>query len=162
MFRTNATILFVLHAGWIADMTGSYKPAFFTAGAFTTAGACLLFLLPLLLPPEVEKEWKQRTNSVRLRVDLSNLISICKIGKRNSEYGNRYEETVKMMVDRRTNSENSSRTGDNDTEVSYGSEKSDIGTEVAYFSEAIVATKVGSKANFLSIYNSLPVQETDV
>ena len=117
-------------------MTGSYKPSFFTAGAFTTAGACLLFLVPLLLPPEVEKEWTQRTNSVRQRVDPSNLISMSKIGKRNSEFGNRYEETVKMMVDRKGTSKNSSRTGDIDTELTCSTEKrGDIDTKVTYSTE---------------------------
>ena len=82
------------------------------------------------------KKWTQRTNSVRERVDPSNLISMCKIGKRNSEYGNRYEETVKMMVDRKGTSKNSCRTGDIDTELTCSTEKrGDIDTKVTYSTE---------------------------
>ena len=32
------------------------------AGAFTTLAVCLLFLVPLLLPPEVQEEWRERSH----------------------------------------------------------------------------------------------------
>lgn len=41
------------------------------AGAFTTLGVCLLFLVPFLLPPEVVEEWGMRTNGFRMRIQSS-------------------------------------------------------------------------------------------
>lgn len=55
-------------AGWMYPITQSYEPAFYMAGAFTTLGACLLFLVPFLLPLEVHEEWCTRTNGFRQRI----------------------------------------------------------------------------------------------
>lgn len=53
------------------EINKTYNPAFFMAGAFTTLGVCLLFLVPFLLPPEVEKEWISRSKGCRVRLDSS-------------------------------------------------------------------------------------------
>lgn len=52
-------------------ITKNYEPAFYMAGAFTTLGVCLLFLVPFLLPPEVVEEWRMRTNGFRMRIQSS-------------------------------------------------------------------------------------------
>lgn len=52
-------------------ITESYDPAFYMAGAFTTLGVCLLFLVPFLLPLEIREEWRMRSNGFRLRVQSS-------------------------------------------------------------------------------------------
>lgn len=61
-------------AGWMYEINQSYNPAFFMAGAFTTAGVCLLFLVPFLLPPEVQEEWAKRSTKYHTRLDLSNSV----------------------------------------------------------------------------------------
>ncbi|KAL9978474.1 hypothetical protein ACROYT_G015994 [Oculina patagonica] len=58
-------------AGWMYAITKNYEPAFYMAGAFTTVGVCLLFLIPFLLPPEVVEEWRMRTNGFRMRIQSS-------------------------------------------------------------------------------------------
>ena len=46
----------------------NYEPAFYMAGAFTTLGVCLLFLVPFLLPLKVHEEWRMRSNGFRQRI----------------------------------------------------------------------------------------------
>ena len=50
-------------------IVGSYVPAFFMAGAFTTLGVCLLFVVPILLPKEIQEQWEMR--STRQEIKLS-------------------------------------------------------------------------------------------
>lgn len=57
--------------GWMYELNQSYNPAFFMAGAFTTLGVCLLFLVPILLPPEVKEEWINRKNGYLTRLETS-------------------------------------------------------------------------------------------
>lgn len=65
------TRFFFCSTGWMYAITKNYEPAFYMAGAFTTLGVCLLFLVPFLLPPEVVEEWCMRTNGFRMRVQSS-------------------------------------------------------------------------------------------
>jgi len=58
-------------AGWMYPITKNYEPAFYMAGAFTTLGVCLLFLIPFLLPLEVREEWRMRKNGFRMRIQSS-------------------------------------------------------------------------------------------
>ena len=43
------------------DVSKTYEPAFYMAGACTILSVCLLFLVPFLLPPEVIAEWSERS-----------------------------------------------------------------------------------------------------
>lgn len=58
-------------ASWMYAISKSYEPAFYMAGAFTTLGVCLLFLVPFLLPPEVEEELRSRAYGFRQRIQSS-------------------------------------------------------------------------------------------
>ena len=49
----------------------SYVPAFYMSGAFTTLGVCLLFLIPILLPPEIAQEWRMRRKGDRVQIPSS-------------------------------------------------------------------------------------------
>jgi len=54
-------------------LTGTYIPAFFMAGGFTTIGVCLLFLVPILLPAEIAQQWNKR--SMRQEIKLPSDVS---------------------------------------------------------------------------------------
>ena len=52
-------------------LTQTYEPAFYMAGAFTVLGACLLFLVPLLVTSEVDYEWRICSESSPKRISSS-------------------------------------------------------------------------------------------
>ena len=54
--------------GWMYDLTQSYEPAFYMAGACTFLAVCLLFLIPFLLPPEVMEKWYERSKGFQSRM----------------------------------------------------------------------------------------------
>lgn len=58
-------------AGWMYPILQSYVPAFYMSGAFTTLGVCLLFLIPILLPPEIAQEWRMRRKGYRVQIPSS-------------------------------------------------------------------------------------------
>lgn len=89
-------------------ITENYEPAFYMAGAFTTLGVCLLFLVPFLLPPEVREEWRMRTNGYRMRIQSSSSSeatkswtldsgSFCSESERELEDYERKDLTVSMV-----------------------------------------------------------------
>ena len=83
------------------DILQSYVPAFFMAGALTIFALCLLFLVPFLLPPEVNDEWCGRREEFRISVPSSKLskqddeLKVCEERKdlnaflSNNDQGNR-------------------------------------------------------------------------
>jgi len=83
-------------AGWMYEFTKSYEPAFYMAGAFTTLGVCLLFLVPFLLPPEVREEWRMRSNGFRMRIQSSTSSEATKSWTLDS--GSFYSESEKDSV----------------------------------------------------------------
>lgn len=67
------------------------------AGAFTTLGVCLLFLVPVLLPPEVEEEWRTRSNGFRMRIQSSASSEATKSWTLDS--GSFYSESERELED---------------------------------------------------------------
>lgn len=51
-------------AGVIYDLSQSYQIAFYVAGACSTVGTCLLFLVPVLMPPELCNNNRGRAETV--------------------------------------------------------------------------------------------------
>ena len=67
------------------------------AGAFTTTGVCLLFLVPFLLPAEVEEEWIRRSNGIHTRLDSSASGISSEPGTKSSYAGSDTESNVKEL-----------------------------------------------------------------
>lgn len=95
-------------AGWMYPITQNYEPAFYMSGAFTTLGVCLLFLIPFLLPLEVQEEWRVRTKGFRMRIQSSSSSeatkswtldsgSICSESERELEYYDKKDFTVSIV-----------------------------------------------------------------
>jgi len=78
------------------EFTKNYEPAFYMAGAFTTLGVCLLFLVPFLLPPEVREEWRMHSNGFRMRIQSSTSSEATKSWTLDS--GSFYSESEKESV----------------------------------------------------------------
>ena len=78
------------------DITQTYEPAFYMAGAFTTLAVCLLFLVPWLLPAEVKEEWRARSTGYRTRTRSTDSTVSSKISddsplaSKSSNLGNEY------------------------------------------------------------------------
>ena len=55
---------FFTYTGVIYDLSQSYQIAFYVAGACSTVGTCLLFLVPVLMPPELCNNNRGRAETV--------------------------------------------------------------------------------------------------
>lgn len=95
-------------AGWMYPVAQNYEPAFYMAGAFTTLGVCLLFLVPHLLPLKVHEEWRMRSNGFRQRIQSTTSSeatkswtldsgSFCSESERELEYCDKKDLSISLI-----------------------------------------------------------------
>lgn len=94
--------------GWMYPVAQNYEPAFYMAGAFTTLGVCLLFLVPHLLPLKVHEEWRMRSNGFRQRIQSTTSSeatkswtldsgSFCSESERELEYCDKKDLSISLI-----------------------------------------------------------------
>ena len=154
-------------------IVGSYVPAFFMAGAFTTIGVCLLFLVPILLPTEIREQWQIRRmgQEIKLSSDTSETTNTKTWSLSSGETSNKHSNATQAFLETKVQEKDSIphvlliNNDKRHNSISLVLEK--------YFSMQHLITqresllcRVYSKENLYDIYNpsmtQCTVRETDV